>query len=138
MGIGFDLPLFTGNLQDRKLNASAARLEAEKTERVLQLRVIQARARSALARIKRLDDRIGIYQQFLLPQMEEQAEAALTAYNNDDGDFAEAVRARIDDLNAKIELIGMTAERARNFASFRYLTSGSSEVPSLSQTRYQD
>ena len=138
VGIGFDLPLFTGNLQDRKLNASAARLEAEKTERFLQLRVIRARARSALARIKRLDDRIGIYQQFLLPQMEEQAEAALTAYNNDDGDFAEAVRARIDDLNAKIELIGMTAERARNFASFRYLTSGSSEVPSLSQTRYQD
>lgn len=138
VGIGFDLPLFTGNLQDRQLNASAARLEAEKTERILQLRVIQARARSALARIKRLDDRIGIYRQFLLPQMEEQAEAALTAYNNDDGDFAEAVRARIDDLNAKIELIGMTAERARNFASFRYLTSGSSEVPSLSQTRYQD
>ncbi len=39
VGIGFDLPpLFTGNRQDRKLNASVALLEAAKTERILQLR----------------------------------------------------------------------------------------------------
>ncbi|WP_417531810.1 TolC family protein [Marinobacter lipolyticus] len=138
VGIGFDLPIFTGNRQDRKLNASAARLEAVKTERVLQVRSLQARARAALARIERLDERIGLYQQTLLPQMEEQASAALTAYNNDDGDFAEAVRARIDQLNADIELVQIQAERARHLASFRYLTADSSDIPSSSPTHEQD
>lgn len=138
VGIGFDLPIFTGNRQDRMLNASAARLEAAKTERILQIRGLQAKARAAMVRIERLDDRINLYQQTLLPQMEEQASAALSAYNNDDGDFAEAVRARIAELNAHVELIHMKAERAKNMASFRYLTADSSEITSLSLTRYQD
>ncbi len=132
VGIGFDLPIFTGNRQDRALSASMARLEAAKTERLLQLRGLRAKARAAVARIQRLDERIALYEKTLLPQMEAQASAALTAYNNDDGDFAEAVRARIAELNAQVELIQMKAERARNLASFRYLTADTSE-PSLFQ-----
>ncbi len=138
VGIGFDLPIFTGNRQDRKLNASVARLEAAKTERILQIRGLQAKARAAVARIERLDDRIKLYEQTLLPQMEEQASAALSAYNNDDGDFAEAVRARIAELNAQVELIQIMAERAKNLASFRYLTADTSDMPSFSLNRYQD
>lgn len=138
VGVGFDLPLFTGNRQDRTLNASVARVEAGKTERTLQLRQLQARARSALARIERLDDRINLYRQALLPQMEEQASAALTAYNSDDGDFAEAVRARILELNARIELIQMMAERAKSLASFHYLTADTGNNTPFSLTRYQD
>lgn len=138
VGVGFDLPFFTGNRQDRKLNASAARLEAAKTERILQVRSLQAKARAAITRIQRLDERISLYQQALLPQMEEQASAALTAYNNDDGDFAEAVRARIAELNANVELIQMRAERASNMASLRYLTADTSDMPAFEPTRYQD
>ncbi|RBP27616.1 outer membrane protein TolC [Marinobacter pelagius] len=138
VGIGFDLPIFTGNRQDRKLRSSTARLEAARSERILQMRELQARARAALARIEQLDDRIRLYRQTLLPQMEEQASAALTAYNNDDGDFAEAVRARIDELNARVELIQIVAERAKNLASFRYLTAHSPETTSSSLPNDQD
>lgn len=138
IGIGFDMPIFTGNRQDRRLSASTAKLEAEKTGRVLRIRSLQAKARTALARIEWLDDRIDLYQQTLLPQMEEQANAALTAYNNDDGDFAEAVRARISELNAEVELIQMKAERAKASASFRYLTTNASNISSFSTTHFQD
>jgi outer membrane protein TolC len=138
VGIGFDLPLFTGNRQDRQVNASVSRLEAAKTDRLLQVRSLQAKARSSLARIARLDERIDLYQQQLLPQMEEQASAALSAYNNDDGDFAEAVRARIAQLNANVELIQMRAQRAQQLADFRYLTHATTDSPSLSMTDYQD
>ena len=69
--------------------------------------------------------------------MEEQADASLTAYNNDDGDFAEAVRARISELNAEVELIQMMAERAKTLASFRYLTTEASNIPSFSMTDLQ-
>lgn len=138
VGIGFDLPIFTGNRQDRKLRSSTARLEAAKSERILQMRGLQARARAAMARIERLDDRIRLYHQTLLPQMEEQASAALTAYDNDDGDFAEAVRARIAELNARVELTQIIAERAKDLASFRYLTARPSKSSSFSRTNYQD
>lgn len=138
VGIGFDLPIFTGNRQDRKLRSSTARLEAARSERILQMRELQARARAAMARIDRLDDRIRLYRQTLLPQMEEQASAALTAYDNDDGDFAEAVRARIDELNARVELVQIVAERAKSLASFRYLTTHSSETTSFSLPNDQD
>jgi hypothetical protein len=55
-----------------------------------------------------------------------QAEAALTAYDSDDGDFAEAVRARIAQLNAKIEALVITVEQQQTIVKINYLLSGSS------------
>lgn len=136
VGIGFDLPIFTGNRQDRTVSAAVARVEAAKSDRMLQIRRIKAETRAAAARIKRLDERIRLYQQTLLPQTAEQANATLSAYNNDDGDFAEVVRVRIAELNAQVDFIQMTAERAKNLANFRYLTSGTS--PSFSLKNSQD
>jgi len=138
IGIGFDLPIFTGNRQDRTVSAAIARVEAAKSDRRLQVRSIKAEGRAAGARINRLDERITLYQRTLLPQMAEQANAALSAYNNDDGDFAEAVRARIAELNAQVDFIQMTAERAKNLATFRYLTAGTSGSPSFSLKNSQD
>lgn len=138
IGIGFDLPFFTGNRQDRTVSAAIARVEAAKSDRMLQVRRIRAEARAAAARISRLDDRIRLYEQTLLPQTAEQANAALSAYNNDDGDFAEAVRARIAELNAQVDFIQMTAERSKNLATFRYLTAGTSGSPSFSLKNSQD
>ena len=138
VGIGFDLPFFTGNRQDRTVSAAIARVEAAKSDRMLQVRRLTAEARAAAARINRLDDRIMLYQQTLLPQIAEQAGAALSAYNNDDGDFAEAVRARIAELNAQVDFIQMTAERAKNVANFRYLTADTSDSPSFSLKNSQD
>jgi hypothetical protein len=56
--------------------------------------------------------------------MAEQAEASLTAYNNDDGDFAEAVRARIAELNAKIDALGIAVERLQVITHMNYLLAG--------------
>jgi len=138
IGIGFDLPIFTGNRQDRTVSAAIARVEAAKSDRMLQVRRIRAEGRAAAARVNRLDERIMLYQQTLLPQMAEQANAALSAYNNDDGDFAEAVRARIAELNTQVDFIQMTAERAKNLATFRYLTAGTAGSPSFSLNNSQD
>lgn len=138
IGIGFDLPIFTGNRQDRTVSAAIARVEAAKSDRMLQVRRIKAEGRAAGARINRLDERIMLYQQTLLPQMAEQANAALSAYNNDDGDFAEAIRARIAELNTQVDFIQMTAERAKNLATYRYLIAGTSGSPSFSLKNSQD
>jgi outer membrane protein TolC len=137
VGVTFDLPIFTSKRQDSQLNAAIARKGAVKTDQVLELRSLRARLETASAELTQLDGRVELYDQRLLPQMQEQAEAALTAYNNDDGDFAEAVRARIDELNARIEALAMDVARGKVRAQINYLLSGAEASPVAQGGHYE-
>ena len=121
VGVTFDLPLFTGNRQDKEVSAAVNRTEAIKTEKHLLGRRLMAELETASVQLARLDERQALYADQLLPQMAEQAEASLTAYNNDDGDFAEAVRARIAELNAKIDALAIAVDRQKTIAQINYL-----------------
>jgi outer membrane protein TolC len=121
MGVTFDLPIFTGNRQDKEVSAAVARAEASKSDKQLLARQLMAELEAAIVQLQRLDERNALFTHQLLPQMAEQAEASLTAYNNDDGDFAEAVRARIAELNAKIEALSLVVERQQVIARINYL-----------------
>ncbi|MES1944505.1 outer membrane efflux protein [Salinisphaera sp. PC39] len=121
VGVTFDLPIFTDKRQDRELAAARARAEEAMTDRSLLVRELVAQLDEARDRLVRLDQREAIFNRRLLPQMRQQAEASLTAYYNDDGDFAEAVRAHIDELNAKIEALTVTVERLKTIAQINYL-----------------
>lgn len=121
VGVTFDLPLFTGNRQDKEVGAATSRTEALRTDKLLMARKLMAELETSIVRLKRLNERRRLYDQQLLPQMAEQAEAALAAYNNDDGDFAEAVRARIAELNAKIDFLSIKTERLKVIAQLNYL-----------------
>ncbi|WP_193161758.1 TolC family protein [Microbulbifer hainanensis] len=121
LGVSFDLPLFTAKRQDRQLSAAVARTAATETERSLLLRQLLAQLQKARLQLIRLDQRRALYRGELLPQMREQAEASLAAYNNDEGDFAEAVRARIAELNTKIDALDIEVERLKTIAQLNYL-----------------
>jgi outer membrane protein TolC len=121
VGVTFDLPLFTGNRQDKEVSAAVNRTEAIKTEKHLLGRRLMAELETASVQLARLDERQALYTDQLLPQMAEQAEASLSAYNNDDGDFAEAVRARIAELNAKIDALAIAVVRQKTIAQINYL-----------------
>lgn len=121
IGVTFDLPLFTGNRQDKEVGAATSRTEALRTDKLLLARKLMAELDTSIVRLMRLNERRTLYDQQLLPQMAEQAEAALAAYNNDDGDFAEAVRARIAELNAKIDFLAIKIERLKTIAELNYL-----------------
>ena len=60
----------------------------------------------------------------LLPQMSQQVEASLTAYTHDDGDFAEVIRAKIAELNAKIDSLEITVNIAKAKVQLNYLLAG--------------
>jgi len=135
VGVTFDLPLFTGKRQDKDVSAATSRAEAIKTDKLLMARKLMAELDTALVQLQRLNDRRALYAGQLLPQMSEQAEAALAAYNNDDGDFAEAVRARIAELNAKIDFLTIRIDRLKMIAELNYLLSknGSEPFPATSR-----
>lgn len=121
LGIVFDMPLFNRARQDSQVKAAASKAAAAKLDKELAYRKMIASFQSSLSQLKNLNMRAELYNAKLLPQMHEQAEASITAYNNDDGDFAEAIRARIAELNAKIEALIIGVEQQKQIAQLNYL-----------------
>ncbi len=120
VGVTFDLPIFTANRQDQQVKAAVSRSEAVKTDKSLRLRQMMANLESAQVQLMRLDERQKLYRLQLLPQMQELAEASLTAYTNDDGDFAEVARARIAQLNAQIDALNIEVDRQKLIVQLNY------------------
>jgi len=89
------------------------------------MRKLLASYSSAKGRLLRLKDRQNLYKDKLLPQINDQAEASLTAYTNDDGDFAEVVRSRIAVLNAEIDELTLNVEEQKLLLELNYLFIGS-------------
>ena len=67
-------------------------------------------------RWRELDRRIDLYERRILAQASEQSEAALAAYRSDAGDFADVMRAYIDELDLELELARLYTERAQSYA----------------------
>ncbi len=124
VGVSLDLPLFTENRQDKEVQSAVANAEAVKTEKVLLLRQFFGSYKSAKGRLLRLKERQALYNDKLLPQIQDQAEASLTAYTNDDGDFAEVVRSRIAVLNAQIDALALKVEEQKLHLELNYLFAG--------------
>jgi outer membrane protein TolC len=120
VGVSFDLPLFTENRQDQEVAAAVSQSEAIKTDKLLALREMMSAIQSLYAERERLTDRQSLYSDELLKQMQEQADASLNAYTNDDGDFAEVVRARIADLNARIDALDIDVDLVRTNIRLNY------------------
>lgn len=120
LGINFDLPLFTENKQDKYVQAAVSQAEAIKTQKWLLLRKMIADFQASKVQLQRLEERSQLYQQQLLPKIHEQAEAALTAYTNDEGDFAEVVRARIDVLDAEIDNLAIDVDSQKAISQLNY------------------
>lgn len=127
VGVTFDMPLFTSNRQDQEYQASIARAEAVKTEKWLLLRKMIARFEATKAQLNRLNQRSQLYTEQLLPQMDQQAEASLNAYTNDEGDFAEAVRSRIAQLNAEIDELAIAVDRQKAISQINYFLTVSAD-----------
>ncbi|MGB0936408.1 MAG: TolC family protein [Colwellia sp.] len=125
VGVTFDLPLFTENRQDKEVQSAIYKTEAVKTEKLLLLRELLGSYSSAKGRLLRLKDRQTLYKTKLLPQIHDQAEASLTAYTNDDGDFSEVVRSRIAVLNAEIDELTLDVEQQKIHLELNYLFIGS-------------
>jgi outer membrane protein TolC len=125
VGVTFDLPIFTESRQDMAVKSAVSKTEAVKTEKVLLLRQLLGAFSSGKGRLLRLHERKALYQNKLLPQINDQAEASLTAYTNDDGDFSEVVRSRIAVLNAEIEQLKIAVEEQKIILEINYLFAGS-------------
>jgi outer membrane protein TolC len=120
VGLRFDVPLFTGKRQDKEVQSAVALWDATKTQKILALRAMRASFKSSVAALERLDQRKALYESRLLTEVNDQAEASLNAYTNDNGDFDEVMRARITELNTNIDFLNIRIDRLKTIAEINY------------------
>ena len=134
LGVSVDLPLFTKNRQDRSLSAARSRQQAMSMDYQLLERQLLSQAYKTQSELMRLTERSYLYEQTLLQQMNEQAKASLSAYTNDDGDFADVMRAYISELNSKIAALEINVNHRKAAATMNYLLAGISANEAELQT----
>jgi outer membrane protein TolC len=132
-GVTVSIPLFSFTKQDKEVEAAVASQEKTRTDRSLMIKQMMAAFHSSRSQLERLDQRQQLFQNMLLPQVQQQAEAALNAYESDNGSFTEVVRSRIGELNAQIEYLEINVARQKQIAQLNYfLTSSESAAANSS------
>lgn len=116
LGVTVDMPFFRKKSVDSTLTAALQERSAAKLEREQTLRALQSQLSSEHSRWRTLTRRLSLYDERILNQAKDNAEASLLAYQSDRGDFADVMRAYVDDLNTRIEHIRLQVERAQSYA----------------------
>ena len=125
VGVSFDLPFFTENKQDNELKSAQSKTASVKSSKWLLLRQLFTNFEASKSLLMRTQAREQLYQEKLLPQIYQQAEATLNAYTSDDGDFAEVARSRIAVLNAEIDMLGIRVDKQKAITKLNYFSASS-------------
>lgn len=116
-----DVPIFTSKRQDKRLAASQFQLDASKQTREIHQRELVQMLDETHANFQNLDERIHRYDDALLPQAQANAQAALNAYQSEKGDFTKLMRARITDIETRLQVLRLRVDHARAQAMLLYL-----------------
>ena len=116
VAVTFDLPFFRSNRQDRSLGAALSERRAADQSREQVLRRLSSQLEAEYIRWQDLGKRLDLYERLILSVSADNAEAALAAYQSDAGDFADVMRAYVDDLDTRLDYIRLQVERAQSFA----------------------
>ena len=123
--VTIDLPVFRARRQDRELAASSKALDANHAARRDGRRQLQRSIDRAWAAQRRLDQRLALFADRLLPQAQDNSNASLAAYQSGVVEFTTLVRARIiqyeleldyarariDQMLARVQLLYLAGDR---------------------------
>ena len=118
--VTMDIPLFTGNRQDRVLAASVADTAATEFARDDIYRSMKARIEEHSATLAREQERLRFYQDNLLPQAAFNAETAFEDYQDAVGDLTTLMRARIGEYELKLSNVSLQADELITRAKLLY------------------
>ena len=122
--VSVDLPLFPGQRQDRRLAASVQQAEAARYTRADRLRKLKEMLETQYANWQRLGERASLYDARLLHEASANAEAALNAYQSGVTEFTTLMRARITDLDVRLDALRLRIDRTKAQANLLYLAGG--------------
>ena len=108
-----DIPLFTGQRQDKRVLAGKHHHLAAKFARTDQLRELARQAGRIYALWRQLGERYALYESHTIIEAQQNADTTLKAYQNDVADFTTLMRARLLELNTRLAMIRLHADRAK-------------------------
>lgn len=116
-----DLPLFTGNRQDRELSASASQLNATKYDRDIHYKDLLKELNTQYAIWNSLTKRENLYRHHLTLESRQNSKSALLAYQDATTDLNTVLRAYSNALIIHLEQIQIQVERVKARAALLYL-----------------
>jgi len=116
VGVSVGLPFFRKKSVDSKLSAALQERSAAESTRTQIERELQSRLEAEYSHWQDLSRRLALYEERILGQARDHAQASMLAYQSDSGDFADVMRGYIDDLNTRIEYIRLQIDRAQSYA----------------------
>jgi outer membrane protein TolC len=119
--VRMDVPLFTGNRQDRYVKASIANSSAAAFDRDDVYRRMASEVEVQSASWRRQQDRLNLYETSLLPEAEFNAQATLDAYQAALEDTTTLMRARITEFDLQLDYVRLKAEAYKSQARLLYL-----------------
>lgn len=121
-----DLPFFKKNLQDRWLAAGEKDYNAALFLAADERRDLKRMLDQDAANIRRLDERLAFYRDVILPQVAQNAQVAMRAYQSQAAEFNDVMRARQMELDSKLEALRMLVDRDMAKVNLLYLAGGGS------------
>ena len=122
--LAVDLPFFTEKRQGQRLKASQKRAAAASLDRANSRRTLRERLARDKANRQRLSERLQRYEDRLLKEAEENANAALQAYQSGTTDFTALMRARITELDIHVQALKLRVDLLKTKANLLYLAAG--------------
>ena len=115
-----DLPLFTGDKQDKKVAASKFRLNGALNAHDERKRNLKRMWQSNLSKEKRLSQRSEKYKTLLIPKASENTKAALYSYQSGRGAFTALMRAQIIELETQLRALRLDVDHKKTQAQLLY------------------
>lgn len=117
-----DLPIFPGNRQDRRLAAGQERRQAALASREDRYRELLRELEATYAAWQRLDERRRSYRETLLVRARQNADASLVAFQSDVTDFTTLMRARITQLDTRLQAERIEVDYSKTQVGLLYLS----------------
>jgi outer membrane protein TolC len=119
--VSVDLPLFRAKRQDRRLAASQKQAQAAEYARAERLRELRTMFNTEYSNWERLGERLKLYRERLIPQSDQNARAALRAYQSGVTEFTPVISAYLGELENRLEALRVEVDRAKAHANLSYL-----------------
>lgn len=119
--VSFDVPIFTGKRQDKRVAASIEETDALRYARDATRYELQRLLDADYARWQQLVAREQGYAEDILPAARHNAEAAMSAYSNGVTDFNALMRANLTALESRLQALRTRIDRRQTQARLLYL-----------------
>ncbi len=124
--VSMDIPLFTGNRQDKNVSSNVEKTAAARHAKDDKLRLLKQYYEKNYYLWKRLAEREELYKNSLLKSAKNNTATALTAYRSGISEFNTLMRAEITELDVRLEDLRIRVDHAAARAKLLYITGDTS------------